>query len=430
MSEEEIFDAIVVGGGLSGLAAAYTMAQEGLQVLVLERGDYSGAKNVTGGRIYINPIRDFFPDLWKKAPFERHVTHEEICMMTAERSLNVGYYGSELEESHQSYTVLRGKFDKWFAKQAERKGAMIVTKSNVTEVVVENGRVVGVRTNGEELRANVVLACDGALSFVSQQLGMKVPFRQEDYAVGVKEVIEIDRKVLEDRFNLTGDEGTARLYLGDATAGLFGGGFLYTNKDSISVGLVMGIKDLGSNDQQIDAPEMLERFKRHPEIARLIEGGQSVEYSAHVISEAGMRAVGKLYGDGVLVCGDAAGFGMNIGLLVRGMEYAMGSGYFAAQAVLAAKEKGDYSASTLGVYEKLLRDSFVLKDFESFKEAPKALDSPYLFERLPGVVGNLMRDLFEVPAGPKEKMFNSIKANLPLGELAGMMKGVGGFRKL
>ena len=161
----EQFDALIVGGGLAGLAAAYTMASAGLEVLVLERGDYCGAKNVTGGRMYINPIRDLFPDLWNKEPFERHIAHEEVCIIDKKRSITVRYDGSELnEEPYQSYSILRGKFDKWLAKQAERKGAMLVSKSRVDDLIIENGQVMGVVAGGEELRANVVIACDGALS--------------------------------------------------------------------------------------------------------------------------------------------------------------------------------------------------------------------------------------------------------------------------
>ncbi|NLG33037.1 MAG: FAD-dependent oxidoreductase, partial [Syntrophomonadaceae bacterium] len=144
----EKFDAIVVGAGLAGLACAYKLAQEGLEVLVLERGDYAGAKNVTGGRIYINPIRELFPELWEKAPFERYIAHEGVVVMAKERSLSFEYSGNELRQPpHQSYSILRAKFDRWLARQAEQKGAIIVTKSLVEDVIVENEKVAGVRAS-------------------------------------------------------------------------------------------------------------------------------------------------------------------------------------------------------------------------------------------------------------------------------------------
>lgn len=422
MSEESQFDAIIVGAGLAGLAAAYTMAGEGLEVLVLERGDYPGAKNVTGGRIYVSPIRDLFPDLWAKAPLERGIAHEEVCIMDKERSLTVRYDGSELgSEPYRSYSVLRGKFDKWFGKQAERKGAMMVTKSRVDDLIIENGQVKGVIAGGEALRTNVVIACDGVLSFIAQKAGLRQPAQSKNFAVGFKEIIEMDRGLIENRFNLEGDEGVARLFMGDVTAGKFGGGFLYTNQESISLGIVVGIDAL-TEDKLIKAPELLDTFKQRPEIARLIAGGQTAEYSAHVIPEGGLKAMGKLYGDGILVAGDAAGFSMNIGVTVRGMEYAMASGYYAAQAVLQAKGKNDYSKATLSIYEKLLNDSFVLKDFQSFKESLDVLEYPPLFSHVPELAGNVMRDLYAVPAGPKNKIFPTIKSYLSLSELWQLVK--------
>ena len=419
----EQFDAIIVGGGLAGLAAAYTLASAGLEVLLLERGDYCGAKNVTGGRMYVSPIRELFPDLWKKAPLERYIAHEEVCIMDEERSITVRYDGSELnEEPFQSYSILRGKFDKWLAKQAERKGAMLITKSKVDELIIENGKVMGVIAGGDELRANVVIACDGVLSFIAQKAGLSRPAAAKNFAVGFKEIIEIDRSILENRFNLEGDEGAARLFMGDVTAGKFGGGFLYTNKESISLGIVVGIDALTQEAPEIRAPELLDKFKQRPEIARLIKDGVTAEYSAHVIPEGGLKSMGKLYGDGILVAGDAAGFSMNIGVTVRGMEYAMASGYYAAQAVIKAKEKNDFSQASLAAYETLLNDSFVLKDFKNFKESLEVLEYPQLFTHYPKLAGNIMKDLYSVPAGSKPRLFPTIKKYMSIGEMWGMVQ--------
>jgi electron transfer flavoprotein-quinone oxidoreductase len=417
----EKFDVIVAGAGLAGLAAAYTLAQEGVEVLVIEKGDYPGAKNVTGGRLYVNPVRELFPDLWKKAPLERFITREGASIMAGERSINVEYCGSELsQEPYQSYSILRAKFDRWLAKQAERKGAMLVSKSRVDDVIIENDQVVGVWAGGDELRADVVIACDGVLSLLAEKAGLRKPGNPHDYAVGFKEVIELDSTLIEERFGLEGNEGAARLFMGEVTRGKFGGGFLYTNKDSLSLGIVVGIKDLMEGSPAVQAPILLDEFKQRPEIARLIKGGESVEYSAHVIPEGGLKAVGKLYGNGILLAGDAAGLAMNIGVTVRGMEYALASGYYAAQAVLQAKGKEDFSAGSLSGYEKLLNDSFIMKDFAAFKEAPAVLDSPRFFKHYPELLGNIMKDVYEVPAGPKGRLYPTIKKYLTLREMWSM----------
>jgi len=424
------FDVIVVGGGLSGLAAAYTIAEAGLEVLLLERGDYSGAKNVTGGRLYLNPVREMFPDLWGKAPMERFIAHEELSIMDKERSLTIRYDGAELAlEPYQSYSILRGKFDRWFAKQAEKKGVSIVCKSRVDDLIIENGKVEGVRAGGEELTANVVIACDGVLSLLAEKAGLRKPGIAKDHAVGLKEIIELDRNIIEDRFNLEGNEGAARLYMGEVTQGKFGGGFLYTNKESISLGIVVGIKDL-MEEPAVQVPDLLDAFKLRPEVARLIKGGQTSEYSAHVIPEGGYKSIGKLYGEGILLAGDAAGFSMNIGLTVRGMEYALASGYYAAQASIKANKADNYGAESLAVYEKLLNDSFVMEDFKNFKEAPHVMENPRFFQRYPQLVGDVMKDLYEIPAGPKAKLYPTIKKYMTFREMWGMFTDFGGVRKI
>ncbi|NLV21759.1 MAG: FAD-dependent oxidoreductase [Syntrophomonadaceae bacterium] len=427
---EKDFDVIVVGGGLSGLAAAYTMADAGLEVLLLERGDYSGAKNVTGGRLYVNPVREMFPDLWKKAPMERFIAHEEVSIMDKDRSITMRYDGSELaQEPYQSYSILRGKFDKNFAKVTERKGVSIVTKSRVDDLIIENGKVEGVMAGGDALTSNIVIACDGVLSLLAEKAGLRKPGLAKDHAVGFKEIIELDRSVLEDRFNLEGDEGAARLYMGEVTRGKFGGGFLYTNKESISLGIVVGIKDL-MEEPLVQAPDLLDAFKQRPEVARLIKGGQTSEYSAHVIPEGGLNSMGKLYGEGTLIAGDAAGFSMNIGVTVRGMEYAMATGYYAAQAAIKAKEAGSYGSDTLAVYEKLLNDSFVMKDFKNFKDAPHALDNPRFFNRYPQLAGDIMRDLYAVPNGSKERIYPTMMKYIKFGEMWAFFKDFRGVRKI
>lgn len=419
----EKFDAIVIGAGLAGLAAAYTLAQAGAEVLVLEKGDYPGAKNVTGGRLYLNPVRDLFPGVWEKAPLERAIVQEQVALMARDRSMTISYTGNELKGPEaNSYSILRAKFDRWFAQQAEKKGAMIVNKTRVDELIKENGKVIGVRAAGDELGADVVIAADGVLALTPQLAGLRGPLDPKHFAVGFKEVIELERGIIEDRFGLTGDEGAARLFMGEVTRGKFGGGFLYTNKTSISLGIVVGVHDLTDKLPAVQTPALLDEFKLRPEIGKLISGGQTVEYSAHLIPEGGLKTIGRLYGDGIMVAGDAAGLSMNIGVTVRGMEYALASGYYAAQAVLRARESGDFSSEGLKCYQQFLNDSFVMRDFQNFKDAPQVLDYPPLFENLPELAGSIMKDLYAVPAGPKEKIYPSVRRHLTAKEIWGLIK--------
>ena len=418
----EKFDVIVVGAGLAGLAAAYTLAGEGIEVVVLERGDYPGSKNVSGGRLYLNPVRDLFPGLWDQAPFERAIVREGATLMARNRSFTFHYTGSELRtDKPQSYSILRSKFDRWFSERVEERGGMILAKTLVTDLVLENGRVCGVIAGGDELRADVVIACDGVLSLLPEKAGLRTPGRPHDYAVGIKEVIRLDRPVINDRFGVADGEGAAHLFAGDITKGLFGGGFLYTNDESLSLGLVVSIEDIAKEEAAGDAPALFEAFKARPEIEPLIRGGETMEYGAHVIPEGGYRAIARLCGDGILVAGDSAGFALNLGFTVRGMEYALASGYHAAKAAVEAKKAGRFDAAALAAYPQSLEESFVLQDFKTFKDTPRVLSNPHLFGHYPELIGNLMRDLYAVPAGPKSPVFTTLRKHLTLSELWTML---------
>ncbi|MGD1153036.1 MAG: FAD-dependent oxidoreductase [Syntrophales bacterium] len=425
------FDVIIVGAGLAGLGAAYTLAGSGLEVLVLERGDYPGAKNMTGGRLYLNPVRNLFPDLFENAPLERFITHEGISIMAKDRSVTLNYAGNELrDEPHQSYSILRSKFDKWLSERVEEKGVAILSKIRVDDVIKDDGRIVGVVAGADELRADVVLACDGVLSLISEKAGLRSPAAPRNFALGIKEVIALESGVINERFNLEGDEGAARLFVGEVTHGKFGGGFLYTNRESVSLGIVVGIEEAAEDSLPIEVPALLDAFKERLEIAPLIRGGSTVEYSAHIIPEGGFKAINNLCGNGILVAGDAAGLALNIGFTVRGMEFALASGHFAAQAVMKAKQSGKFDAPTLSMYRRLLEESFVLKDFRNFQETPAVVGNPRFFNHYPELIGAIIKDVYSVPAGPKERLYPTIRKHLTLTELWALFMDLKGVMKI
>lgn len=399
MSEEK-FDAIIVGGGLAGCSAAIVLARAGLEVLVIERGDYCGAKNMTGGRLYGHSLEKIIPNFAEEAPIERRVTKERVSLMSADGSLDIGFGSAKLSAAPEcaSYTVLHAKFDQWLAEKAEEAGAEIATGFVVDELIVQDGKVIGINADGEEMYADVVILADGVNSLLAQQIGMKKELEPHQVAVGAKETIRLREDVINQRFGLTQGEGMAWLSAGDPTAGGFGGGFLYTNKDTISIGVVATLSDIGHSE--LSVPQMLERFKAHPSIAPYLEDGELIEYSGHLVPEEGIHMVPELYRDGVLVTGDAAGFCVNLGFTVRGMDFAIESGRLAAETVLKAHELGDFSAAVLADYKKALDYSFIMRDLNSFKGFPTMLSRREIFEGLPALCDDIAGKVFTVDGKP------------------------------
>ncbi len=394
MSEEK-FDAIIVGGGLAGLSAAYCLAQAEMEVLVVERGSFCGSKNVTGGRIYAHSFEKLMPGFAGEAPLERKVTKERIGLMTETGAVNIEYQsGKDDEADTASYTVLRSKFDKWFAEKCEEAGAMLVPGIRVDEVIKDGDKVVGINAGGEEMFADVVILADGVNSLLAQQLGLKPELEPSQVAVGCKEVIQLGEDVINQRFGVESGDGVAMLVAGDPTVGNIGGGFLYTNKDSVSIGIVATCSDIGRVDVSI--PDMLERFKNHPAVEPLIKGGLPMEYSAHLVPEGGFNMIPKLYDNGVLVAGDAAAFVVNLGYTVRGMDYAVESGRLAAEAVIRAKKAEDFSAKTLSYYQTLVEKSFIYADMMQYRNFPRLLERHEIFNDVPELAGVLFDKLLTV----------------------------------
>lgn len=406
MSEER-FDVIVVGAGMAGNTAAYLMAKAGLEVLVIERGETVGCKNVTGGRIYSHSLEKIFPDFAKEAPLGRKITREKVSFMTGDSATTVEYSAEKLgERGKATYSICRAEFDPWLAGKAEEAGAMYVTGIRVDEVLVRDGKVCGVVAGGEEMEADVVLLADGVNSLLAQQLGMKKELDPTQVAVGVKEIIQLGEEKVTDRFGAANnEEGTAWLFAGDVTGGNIGGGFLYTNKDSVSIGIVTTIADIGRND--IAPRDMLERLKNHPSVAPYIAGGKPVEYSAHLVTEGGYDMIPTLYRDNVLVAGDAAALVMNLGFTIRGMDLVIESGKLAAETIIAAKEKGDFSASTLSAYKTALDNSFVMRDMKHFSKMPKFIENHRIFGEYPGMLDEICSSLFIMYGEPPQKLMKT-----------------------
>jgi electron transfer flavoprotein-quinone oxidoreductase len=409
MSEDKM-DAVIVGGGLAGLCAAYRLLEAGRQVILLERGDTCGSKNVTGGRIYVGPLRRYIPAILEEAPFERPVVKEIVTLLDEGSSVQVEHVNDRWRQPpYMSYTVLRAAFDNWLSEKVVEKGGFVIPKRRVDGLLFEDGRVAGVKVGDEEIPANIVIAADGALSFMAEKAGLRKPHAPADYAVAVKEVYKLDAGCIEERFGLEEGRGAAGLFAGSVTKGMFGGGFLYTNKESVSAGIVVGIGAFLEHAHDAEMHRLMDGFTGRPEVARFLKDGELKEYSAHIISEAGYGGLARLYTGGMLVAGDAAGLALNMGLTVRGMDFAVASGVIAAEAADEALSKGDFSAATLSVYEKRLKGSFVLKDMETFRHSREVLENPRFLGVYPRFLCELFEALFTIGEGPKGALYGSAR---------------------
>ena len=395
MSDDK-FDVIIVGGGLAGCSAGLVLARANLEVLIIERGNFCGAKNMTGGRLYGHSLEKIIPNFAQEAPIERKVTKEKISLMSSDGSVDIGFGSKKLssEPDTGSYTVLRAPFDQWLASKAEEEGVSIIPEALVEKLIVEDGKVIGVEATEEKLYADVVILADGVNSLLGQSIGMKKELEPHQVAVGAKEIIKLGEDVINQRFGVRGNEGVAWLSAGDPTAGGFGGGLLYTNKDSVSVGIVATLSDIEHSGLSVN--QLLERFKEHPSIAPYIEGGQTIEYSAHLVPEEGLRMVPELYRDGVIMVGDAAGFCINLGFTVRGMDFAIESGRLAAETIIKAHEQGDYSAKSLAYYQKALDNSFIMRDLKQYQGFPALLGRREIFELIPSLATDIAAKAFTV----------------------------------
>ena len=433
---DNMYDAIVVGAGLAGSTAALTMARDGLDVIMIERGPSPGTKNVFGGVLYTPRIRELTD--FEDAPKERYVAKKTYSMLSEEgdeTSMSIAPSSWREEPHNNSWMVLRGDFDEWFAEQAVEAGATLVTETTVTDLIKENGEIVGVETDRPdgELRAPMVVLAEGANSLVSEAADLKDRDDRDNVAVSVKEVRKYDREQLEDRFHIDGDAGLAAHYFGDGACGdAVGGGFLYTNKRTVSIGVVYSIEDAAHDDKTPDA--VLEEFKQHPAVAPLVRGGRMVEYSAHAIPEGGPDSMPDLVHDGAVIVGDAAGLVLNSGVHLEGTNMAVESGYHAGRAVADALAQDRTDEAALASYETELRNSYVVENLEHYGwfMDTAAEEKEFLFDDLPRALGQAGDAYFKMDNTPKDEHVSEAKSHIldATGGWLGAAKKAWKFRKM
>jgi electron transfer flavoprotein-quinone oxidoreductase len=412
---KEPFDVAIVGAGPAGISAACVLADAGIKTIVLERGEYPGAKNVSGGVLYGHNLAEILPDyLDRKCPMERNIVESRIWYLSKEGGYSLGYRDSVFasDRKYNAFTMTRAIFDRWYAEQARKKGALIVPATVVIELLRNgNGAVTGILTGREEgeVQAKVTLLADGVNSPLAAKTGFRPDPKPEDVALSIKEIIELPSDVIEQRFGVSGSDGVTTEILGEMTGGMDGVAALYTNHGSLSLSIGANLADFAA--QRLKPYELIEAFKEHPMIAPLVAGGTSREYVAHWLSEGGYDTIPRLYGDGYLIAGDSA---MLFNALHReGNNLAMTSGKLAAETIIEAFNQDDFSRKSLSRYGERLAESYVLKDMKKYRSFGSFLyHRKEIFSEFPRLASSAAREMLTVNGISKKQKQKTISREI------------------
>jgi len=365
------YDVVVVGGGPSGLAAAIRLKQLGLEagreiaVCVIEKGSEIGAHTLSGAVIEPRALTELIPD-WKAqgAPLHVPVAADRFLFLTKKRAIRLPT--PPQMNNHGNFIVSLGNVVRWLGSQAEALGVEIYPGFAAAEILIEEGRVVGVATGdqgigrdgkptahhqaGVELRARFTLFAEGCRGSLSQLLMTQFNLRDgvevQTYGIGLKELWEVDPA--------QHHEGLVSHTIGwPLDMGTYGGSFLYhLDNHQVAVGFVIGLDYANPHLSPFDE---FQRFKLHPSVQPLFEGGRRISYGARAINEGGFQSIPKLTFPGGALIGCAAGF-LNVPK-IKGSHTAMKSGMLAAEATFEAL--ADPQASEPASYRAKLEKSWV-----------------------------------------------------------------------
>ena len=372
MNNSNIVDVIVVGAGPAGCSTAIKLATAGIKVLVIERGNYAGSKNMFGGAVFSNVVEKLYPTYKQDAPIERIVVQHNYSLLSENSSINISYNNfNAVQKDNQALIVNRSKFDRWCADKAKEAGAYFAYDTVVRELITDKkNKVIGIKTDNEEFFAPLTILADGANSLLAKQIGLRKTFNLTDEILSIKEVYEFEsEEVMNKKFNIKSGEGAMYELIGGPLKNKFALGILYTHKKTLAIGLGVSMSDLIKSKQK--PYELLDELKMTPFISDIIKDGKSIEYSVHLIPESSPKTMPKLYTDGVMVVGDAAMLVNN--LHFEGTNLAMMSGFFAAQVAQEAIKKQDFSVKTLKQYDKLIKKSFIYKDIKTYRNVMRTL---------------------------------------------------------
>ena len=408
------FDVIVVGAGPAGVTAAMALGRAGFSVLVCEAGIFPGAENWSGAVYFSENLEHpeaFGQEIVDQAPYERRLVERGAYLYNGHSLVGATLASPDVFRS--CYTVLRPVYDRYLAEVTREHGVVLACETTVQSLIRHRGRVIGVHTERGPAYADVVFLAEGDASHLVTQEGYERVSAEEreggapHFLQGVKEVISLDSGLIEERFGLAPGEGAAmEMLLRNAsrngrTVRLNMGGFIYTNRDSISLGFVLPLDNL-KNHFHGNHNLLMEWYKQLPEVARLLDGGEPTSYGAKIIRSGGLREVPRLVDDGLAIGGAASGIGVDFPYPnFTGPATAMGL-YFARAVKVIASEHGGpggNSKRTSSPYtEEALRRSYLAevershyhRNVEYLRDWPAYIErTQFFFDRQLDVVNNV-----------------------------------------
>jgi electron-transferring-flavoprotein dehydrogenase len=383
-------DVLFVGAGPAGLAGAIELARlveaddsiGHIEIGVIEKAGSLGEHNLSGAVVNPRVFRELFPDVpVDKLPFREKVKGEAVYLLTEGKGIRIPT--PPTMRNHGNYSASICEIVRWMGERAEAAGINVFTGFPVDSLLVEDQRVIGVRTtpsglnrDGSEsaeyqeptdLTAKVTVIAEGTRGSLAQawqewqNVGSANP---QIFALGVKEVWQV-KQPLERVIHTLG---------WPLPTDAFGGSFIYPQgPNEVAIGLVVGLDYQASN---LDVHELLQRMKLHPLVKPILDGGSLLEWGAKTIPEGGWYALPeRRHGDGVMIVGDAAGF-VDVPSL-KGIHYAMHSGIYAARTAFEALKKGDTSAAALAGYDTLVNESYIAADLQRTRNVRLAFKSGF-----------------------------------------------------
>ncbi|MGI0047177.1 MAG: electron transfer flavoprotein [Nitrosotalea sp.] len=277
----EKYDVAIIGGGSAGLAALKQLSALGKQAVLFESGNKVGSKNISGGILYSKKskrgrtynVEDIYENFLSDAPFERKITKYILHATSKDKVFSIDLTAAHEYEANFGCSVLMNNLNQWFSKQADeaaqKQGSGIVSGVHVNAIRWEGERTI-IQTNElEEIEVKAIIAADGVNSEVAYMVGARQKFSPSQLYQGVKVVIKLPEEIINQRFSIGQDEGAAHLFAGDVTLNHIGGGFLYTNRDTLSMGAVYHLDSLLENP--VEPYELVNALLKNPMISEYIK---------------------------------------------------------------------------------------------------------------------------------------------------------------